>query len=102
MENELYKKNCSTNQYNPKYITKLLDNSRSHSKIIGLSNKLFYENELRYCGDETSLINDNLPKTKTKDHPVIFYAIQGEEQQIKGSFRYNNFIIKFSFERKLQ
>ena len=43
---ELYQKDEKM-QYNPTYITKLVNNYRSHKSILHVPNRLFYDNELK-------------------------------------------------------
>lgn len=43
----LYQRDPLTGQFNPKYITQLLDNYRSHPAILQTPNELFYENTLK-------------------------------------------------------
>ena len=43
---EVYKRNPETKKYPSKSITKLLDNYRSHVKLLNLPSDLFYDNEL--------------------------------------------------------
>lgn len=43
----LYRPNMRTGKYNPKYITQLVKNYRSHSAILHIPNTLFYENKLQ-------------------------------------------------------
>lgn len=77
MSYEIYQKDCY-NKYNPKYITKLLNNYRSHPSIIHISNKLFYENEL-----VAKVAKDN---EKIK-FPVIFHGVEGIEEKYSYSPR---------------
>lgn len=51
MKTNLYKKNSSTNCYDARIVTKLLYNYRSHPSILKLSNELFYDNDLKCCGN---------------------------------------------------
>lgn len=44
---QLYKRNPLTNTYNPRFITQLLKNYRSHPDILKVPNELFYENRLK-------------------------------------------------------
>lgn len=66
--------------YDPRLITKLVDNYRSHPAILELPNRLFYDGELKVCADK--LIReclckwDELPK---KDFPIIFHGVVGQE-----------------------
>lgn len=45
-DNPLYKKKEDGSGYDPKFITKLVQNFRSHEAILRIPNKLFYDNEL--------------------------------------------------------
>lgn len=44
--NSLYKRNEGSG-YDSNYLTKLVQNFRSHESILHIPNKLFYENELK-------------------------------------------------------
>lgn len=44
---KIYQKDAETNTYNPDYITKLVNNYRSHKDILHVPNLLFYDNELK-------------------------------------------------------
>lgn len=43
---KLYQRHPQTGTFNPKYITQLVKNYRSHSAILRMPNTLFYENKL--------------------------------------------------------
>lgn len=43
---QLYQRNAATDKFNPKYITQLVKNYRSHAAILHLPNILFYDNKL--------------------------------------------------------
>lgn len=45
-EMPLYQRDPITEKYNPKYITQLTKNYRSHEHILKVPNELFYENQL--------------------------------------------------------
>ncbi|NWX12963.1 M10L1 helicase, partial [Aegotheles bennettii] len=66
--------------YNPLLITKLIKNYRSHSALLALPSKLFYQKELEVCADAsvvTSLLHwGKLPR---KGFPLIFHGIRGSE-----------------------
>ncbi|XP_058807171.1 putative helicase mov-10-B.1 [Phymastichus coffea] len=79
----IYQKNYHGN-YNPKYITKLLRNYRSHPKILHISNELFYDNQLL-----PQLSIDNNQKVQ---FPVIFHAVDGLEE--KSSYSPSTFNVK--------
>ncbi|XP_029428141.1 helicase MOV-10 [Rhinatrema bivittatum] len=79
-DNSLYQK--TSGQYNPQFVTKLLHNYRSHSAILKTPNELFYDNELQENADEMISHSychwDHLP---TKEFPVIFHGVLGEDQR---------------------
>lgn len=52
----IYQKNQDTHKYNSILITKLIRNFRSHHKILTLSSRMFYENELIAAASEGKLI----------------------------------------------
>lgn len=69
-------------EYNPKIITKLLKNYRSHPSILELPNEMFYDDELEACADRLkreSLCNwSRLP---CKGFPIIFEGITGRDMR---------------------
>lgn len=80
MDFKPYTKN-EHNQYNPTYITKLLRNYRSHPKIIEVSNKLFYENELKACGDFSVRKAEDWTGLAKPKFPVFFHGVEGTERK---------------------
>ncbi|KAJ8676510.1 hypothetical protein QAD02_012297 [Eretmocerus hayati] len=90
MKMEPYVK-CNNNEYDSRYITKLLQNYRSHPAIIRVSNELFYENELIASKKETLSI-----KEFPKDFPVIFHSVMDgkEERQSNSSSSHNEAEVK--------
>ncbi|XP_064297780.1 RNA helicase Mov10l1 [Phalacrocorax carbo] len=66
--------------YNPLLITKLVKNYRSHSALLALPSKLFYNKELEVCAD-TSVVTSLLRwgKLPRKGFPLIFHGIRGSE-----------------------
>ena len=74
---------AATGQFNPRAITKLLANFRSHPALLNLPSRLFYENELRAQGNPlvtTSLENwEKLPKRP--GFPILFHGIVGEDKR---------------------
>ena len=69
-------------RYDPLVITKLLDNYRSHPKLLELPNRLFYDGELRAKADPviyTALERwEGLPTPKV---PMLFDAICGKDER---------------------
>jgi superfamily I DNA and/or RNA helicase len=47
---DLYKRDEKNKQYNPAVLTKLVQNFRSHKKILAVPNSMFYDNELKVNG----------------------------------------------------
>lgn len=76
---EPYKK--QNGNYNPNYITKLINNYRSHEKLLHISNKLFYDGDLKACGGADTQIALNWPILPNKNFPMIFQEVQGEEER---------------------
>ncbi|KAJ1138600.1 hypothetical protein NDU88_004981 [Pleurodeles waltl] len=79
-QNSLYQKTDSG--FNPVFVTKLLQNYRSHPAILKIPNDLFYDGELQECADEIlshSYCNwEHLPK---QGFPIIFNGVLGEDQR---------------------
>uniref|UniRef100_A0A3Q3E8Z1 RNA helicase n=1 Tax=Labrus bergylta TaxID=56723 RepID=A0A3Q3E8Z1_9LABR len=79
-QNDLYK--SDSGQFDPRFMTKLLRNYRSHPDILKIPNEKFYDNELQvyadrsereaYCGCDTF--------TK-KGFPVIYHGVMGKDQR---------------------
>ncbi|KAL7306878.1 hypothetical protein TKK_0001038 [Trichogramma kaykai] len=63
--------------YDPRYITKLVRNYRSHPDIIKIPNELYYDNELVACGDYGAIEADSI---FPQDFPIAFHAVLGREQ----------------------
>ncbi|XP_058147121.2 RNA helicase Mov10l1-like [Dasypus novemcinctus] len=68
--------------YNPLLVTKLVKNYRSHSTLLALPSKLFYNKELEVCADPkivNSLLGwEKLPK---KGFPLIFHGVRSSEMR---------------------
>uniref|UniRef100_T1IYZ0 RNA helicase n=1 Tax=Strigamia maritima TaxID=126957 RepID=T1IYZ0_STRMM len=81
---DLYRR--GENGFDPRYLTKLVRNYRSHKAILDLPNELFYDGELIACGDKmvvNSLCNwQHLPK---ENYPLIFHGVMGREKKEKHS-----------------
>lgn len=73
---DLYKKNVE-GIYNPKMVTKLLKNFRSHETILKLPNDMFYDSELQAKG--SIVVNDALgwDSLPNKKFPMIFHNVKG-------------------------
>lgn len=81
----LYQRNPEFAQfgyYNPKLITKLVRNYRSHPALLTLPSKIFYDNELISCaskemfdklGEMECLVKPGLP--------LVFHGVRGENYQ---------------------
>ena len=70
----------SEGQYNPQLITKLINNFRSHEGILHSPNKLFYDSQLKVCGNKT-VINSLLSwkGLLNKNIPLIFDGVNGRD-----------------------
>jgi helicase MOV-10 len=72
----------SDEKYNSLFFTKLEENYRSHPDILELSNKLFYDGDLKVKADPLISHNlsdwEHLPK---KGVPLIFHGVEGRDQR---------------------
>ncbi len=68
--------------YDPRLVTKLLSNYRSHPVILKTPNDCFYNGELKACADlvlAAALCQwEGLPR---KGFPVMFHGVLGEDQR---------------------
>ncbi|XP_031722662.1 RNA helicase Mov10l1 [Anarrhichthys ocellatus] len=68
--------------YNPKLVTKLIYNYRSHEALLTLPSKLFYKNEL--CFNASRAVVETLCKWQTlpkKGFPLLFHGVRGTEMR---------------------
>lgn len=78
-------------EFNPKYVTQLLDNYRSHPAILEYSNHQFYDGYLRAKADPVE-INfaigwSSLPN---KNFPIILHSVKSQCEQQQQGFSYFN------------
>ncbi|XP_045101743.1 putative helicase mov-10-B.1 isoform X1 [Portunus trituberculatus] len=68
--------------FNAQVVTKLLNNYRSHAAILKEPNDIFYNSELKVCGDQMlirSLCNwEHLP---CRQFPLMFHAVKGKDER---------------------
>ncbi len=80
-----------TGCYNARYITKLLENYRSHEDLLTISNELFYHSELLACApseQQNLLLSYNeLPNPSV---PLIFVGTAGQNCQESDSASFFN------------
>lgn len=88
--NEIYQRQ-NGNDYDPRFITKLRCNYRSHPSILKVPNELFYENELEECADKRITYSlcrwSGLAK---QDFPVMFHSVVSREEREAKSPSYFN------------
>ncbi|XP_061679287.1 RNA helicase Mov10l1 isoform X2 [Syngnathoides biaculeatus] len=68
--------------YNPKLVTKLVYNYRSHEALLTLPSKLFYHGEL--CAKAPTAVVESLSQWKMlpkKGFPLLFHGIRGKEMR---------------------
>lgn len=66
---------------NENYVIRLVRNYRSHPQILCLPSKLFYEEELIACKDDTSSLMTLVDFLPNKEFPVLFFGIQGCDER---------------------
>lgn len=84
---EIYKK-CQEGKYDPNFLTKLVQNYRSHEAILRIPNELFYDSELEICGGENIHRAENWSELPNKQFPIIFHATHGLEKRHENSPRF--------------
>ncbi|XP_070828887.1 RNA helicase Mov10l1 [Chaetodon trifascialis] len=80
MANPLYSR--QDQGYNPKLVTKLVYNYRSHEALLTLPSKLFYQGEL--CFKAARATVDSLSEWKSlpkKGFPLMFHGVRGTEMR---------------------
>lgn len=76
---DLYKK--KDGKYNPNYITKLVQNYRSHKDILHIPNTHFYDGDLVCYEQPDTQIALNWKKLPGKKFPIIFQEVLGVEEK---------------------
>ncbi|XP_041811417.1 putative helicase mov-10-B.2 [Chelmon rostratus] len=80
--NALYQKSKDSEQFDTRFVTKLLRNYRSHAAILKIPNEEFYDNELQVFADQwdrEAYCNwEYLPK---KGFPLIFHGVMGKDER---------------------
>lgn len=76
MTSEVYQKSSVSRKYNSSYVVQLLNNYRSHPGIIGIADRLFYDNELKCMGPEDTVLES-----------VQFFNCAGKEEKAANSYR---------------
>uniref|UniRef100_A0A1B0DII1 DNA2/NAM7 helicase-like C-terminal domain-containing protein n=1 Tax=Phlebotomus papatasi TaxID=29031 RepID=A0A1B0DII1_PHLPP len=78
----IYAKDPNTGKYNPRVITKLIRNFRSHPKILEFSDEVFYSGELMAEGSpEITRWACGWKFLPNKSVPIIFEHVIGESEQ---------------------
>ncbi|KAM6981807.1 putative helicase mov-10-B.2 [Tautogolabrus adspersus] len=92
-------------EFNNSFVTKLLNNYRSHPAILEVPNELFYEKELQASADEM-LRNSycRWPHLPKRDFPLIFHGVTGVDAREASSPSFFNVAeveVLMSYVRKL-
>ena len=72
--------------YDPRFVTKLVCNYRSHPAILKLPNECFYDDELKPCADK--LLRESLCQWEWLPHkgfPLIFHGVVGSDMREESS-----------------
>lgn len=78
-DHELYRKNPDTGEYDPRVITLLRDNFRSHQALLKFPNQAFYENQLRVkAAPELTNWAIGWRRLPNYSFPLIFHSVAGE------------------------
>lgn len=86
MSKPRYSKNLFTETFNEKYVTRLLDNFRSHPAILHLSNVLFYDAKLRAKASEPDRsFGTGWKFLPNKNFPVMFHCCKTKSCVDEGS-----------------
>uniref|UniRef100_A0A1Q3EWY7 Uncharacterized protein n=1 Tax=Culex tarsalis TaxID=7177 RepID=A0A1Q3EWY7_CULTA len=85
-DHELYRRNDHTGSYDPRVITLLRDNFRSHLALLKFPNQAFYDGQLRVKADP-ELTNWAIGWRRLPNYsfPLIFHSVAGEVTRDKGS-----------------
>lgn len=87
-------------------VVKLVRNFRSHEAILKFPNERFYKGELQQCGDPKDIdayLGNSL--LISKDFPVIFHAISGQDVREASSpsfFNIDEITVVKDYIRKLR
>lgn len=74
---DLYKRDSISGKFNPKYITQLVKNYRSHPAILHIANQLFYDGSLEAKAPVESENIISLGMSPNPEFPIIFKSVQG-------------------------
>lgn len=86
-ESKMYHMDKKTRTRDPRVITKLVKNFRSHEKLLHIPNELFYDDELVPCADRsimTKLKDAKLKWLPKADFPLLFHAVDGNHERVTG------------------
>ena len=86
MEQPIYQKedrrtSAAYGRYDTSVITKLVRNYRSHSTLIELPNRLFYDGDLVSCGDQCSSAAARITKAWRLRVPLLWHGIIGADMR---------------------
>lgn len=85
-DHELYRRDELTGSYDPRVITLLRDNFRSHQALLKFPNQAFYEGQLRVkAAPELTNWAIGWRRLPNYSFPLIFHSVAGEVTREKGS-----------------
>ena len=67
--------------YSDNVLTKLVNNYRSHRKIIEIPKKLFYDDELNECAGEFRQVMLQWEELPNPQFPLIFHPVFGMDER---------------------
>ena len=71
--------------FNPRFVTKLVENYRSDKRLLKLPNELFYDNELIPMATGNKKLKEKVLNKFSCNFPILFYNVVGRTKRPRGS-----------------